>query len=147
MPFVAHIGLCVTDLARSASFYCDLLGFQHCRRLEMGAAEVSDFLSFDPPGHDLKAHYLSLGDFQLELLHYVPSGENRVHDRKMSETGLTHVSLGVDSVSAILARLEEYGGELISTIGETAAMIRDPDGQFVELLEATSAAQERQRTD
>ena len=30
---------------------------------------------------------------------------------------------------------------------EGAAMIRDPDGQFVELLEATSAAQERQRKD
>ena len=147
MAFVAHIGLCVTDMARSARFYCELLGFQHCRRLEMSADQVSDFLGFDPPGHDLKAQYLSLGDFQLELLQYQPAGEDRVRGRAMSETGLTHISIGVESVAAVLARLAEYGGELVATIGEAAAMIRDPDGQFVELLEATSAAQERQRQD
>jgi catechol 2,3-dioxygenase-like lactoylglutathione lyase family enzyme len=147
MAFVAHIGLCVTDMARSARFYSELLGFQHCRRLEMGAELVSDFLAFDPPGHDLKAHYLSLGDFQLELLHYEPAGEDRVRGRRMSETGLTHISLGVENVPAILARLEEYGGELVSTLGDGAAMIRDPDGQFVELLEAKSAAAERERKD
>lgn len=147
MAFVAHIGLCVTDMARSARFYCDLLGFQHCRRLAMGADEVSDFLGFDPPGHDLKAHYLALGDFQLELLAYEPAGENRVRERRMSETGLTHISLGVASVPAILARLEEFGGELVSTLGDGAAMIRDPDGQFVELLEAGYATQERERKD
>lgn len=147
MTFVAHIGLCVTDMARSARFYCELLGFQHCRRLEMGSDLVSDFLAFDPPGHDLKAHYLSMGDFQLELLSYEPAGENRVRGRRMSETGLTHISLGVENIAAILARLEEYGGELVSTLGDRAAMIRDPDGQFVELLEAGYAAAERQRKD
>lgn len=147
MAFVAHIGLCVTDMARSARFYCELLGFRHCRRLAMDSSQVSDFLAFDPPGHDLKAHYLALGDFQLELLAYEPQGENRVRGRRMSETGLTHISLGVESVPAILARLEEFGGKLVSTLGDGAAMIRDPDGQFVELLEATSAAQERARKD
>jgi catechol 2,3-dioxygenase-like lactoylglutathione lyase family enzyme len=147
MPFVAHTGLCVSDIARSARFYSELLGFAHCRRLEMGAEAVSDFLDLDPPGNDLKALYLSLGDFQLELLQYDPAGADRVRIRKMSETGLTHISLGVESVAAILDRLADFGGELVSTIGETAAMIRDPDGQFVELLEAAGAAQERLRRD
>lgn len=147
MAFVAHIGLCVTDMARSARFYCELLGFEHCRRLAMSSAEVSDFLGFDPPGHDLKAQYLALGDFQLELLEYAPQGENRVKGRKMSETGLTHLSLGVDNVAAVLARLEHFGGTLFSKIGDRAAMIRDPDGQFIELLSTEFAAAERARKD
>lgn len=147
MAFVAHTGLGVTDLARSARFYCDLLGFQHCRRLEMPADQVTDFLALDPPGGDLKAVYLMLGDFQLELLLFDPPGGNRVRERRMNQVGLTHISIGVDSVAAVLARLSEFGGELVSSLGDKAAMIRDPDGQFVELLEADYAAEERLRRD
>lgn len=147
MPFVAHSGLGVSDLARSARFYCELLGFQHCRRLEMPADQVTDFLALDPPGGDLKAVYLMLGDFQLELLAFDPPGGNLVRQRKMNQIGLTHISIGVDSVTDVVARVGEYGGELVSALGDKAAMIRDPDGQFVEILEATYAAEERLRRD
>jgi catechol 2,3-dioxygenase-like lactoylglutathione lyase family enzyme len=147
MAFVAHSGLGVTDLARSARFYCELLGFAHCRRLEMPADQVTSFLDLDPPGGELKAVYLMLGDFQLELLAFDPPGGNRVRERRMNQVGLTHISIGVDSVADVVARVSEYGGELVSTLGDKAAMIRDPDGQFVEILEATYAAEERLRRD
>lgn len=147
MSFVAHSGLGVTDLARSARFYCELLGFKPCRRLEMPSDQVTDFLQLDPPGGDLKAVYLMLDDFQLELLAFNPPGSNRVRERKMNQVGLTHISIGVDSVPKVLEQLAEFGGELVSSLGDKAAMIRDPDGQFVEILEATYAAEERLRRD
>jgi catechol 2,3-dioxygenase-like lactoylglutathione lyase family enzyme len=147
MAFVAHSGLGVSDLARSVRFYCELLGFEPCRTLEMPSDQVTDFLGLDPPGADLKAVYLMLGDFQLELLLFDPPGGNRVRERKMNQAGLTHISIGVESVPAVLARLADYGGELVSSLGDKAAMIRDPDGQFVEILEGAYAAEERQRRD
>lgn len=147
MTFVAHTGLGVTDLARSVRFYCELLGFQPCRSLEMPADQVTDFLELEQPGGDLKAVYLMMGDFQLELLLFDPPGGNRVRERKMNQVGLTHISIGVDSVAAVLARLADFGGELVSSLGDKAAMIRDPDGQYVEILEAIYAAEEQLRRD
>ena len=145
MTFVAHTGIGVTDLARSSRFYRELLGFEPCRTLEMPADQVTDFLALEPPGGDLKAVYLMLGDFQLELLLFDPPGGNRVRERKLNQVGLTHISIGVESVQAVLDRLALFGGELVSTLGDKAAMIRDPAGQFVEILEATYAAEERLR--
>jgi lactoylglutathione lyase len=108
----------------------------------MTADQVSDFLGLDRPA-DMKAVYLYLGDFQLELLAFAPAGGNRVRTREMNEAGLTHISIAVDSVPAVLARVADYGGEIVSTIGDMAAMIRDPDGQLTEILEANYAAGER----
>jgi catechol 2,3-dioxygenase-like lactoylglutathione lyase family enzyme len=142
MGFVAHSGLGVSDLARSTRFYCELLGFSPDRELAMTADQVSDFLGLDQPS-DMKAVYLYLGDFQLELLAFTPAGDNRVRERKMNQVGLTHISVAVDSVPDVLAKVADYGGEVLTRIGDMAGMIRDPDGQLVEILEATYAAGER----
>lgn len=147
MSFVAHSGLGVTNLARSVRFYCELLGFEHARTLDMTSEQVSDFLKLDPPGADLKAVYLTLGDFQLELMIFDPPGGNRVRERRLNQVGLTHISIGVESVPAVLDRLADYGGEFVSRIGDQAAIIRDPDGQLTEILESTYAAEERLRRD
>lgn len=147
MAFVAHSGLGVTDLARSARFYCEVLGFEPCRELAMPSGQVAGFLQLDPPGGNLKAVYLMLGDFQLELLQFDPPGENCVRERKMNQVGLTHLSIGVASVPAALARLAECGGEPVSSLGDKAAIIRDPDGQFIEILDGAYASEERLRRD
>jgi predicted enzyme related to lactoylglutathione lyase len=56
----------------------------------------------------------------------------------MNEPGLTHISLSVDDVDDVCARVPEFGGDVIgsSNIG-TAVFVRDPDGQLVELLPMT----------
>ena len=142
MGFVAHSGLGVSDLARSTRFYCELLGFSPDRELAMTADQVTDFLGLDRPS-DMKAVYLYLGDFQLELLAFEPAGGNRVRERQMNQVGLTHISVAVASVPDVLAKVADYGGEAVSRIGDVAGMIRDPDGQLVEVLEEIYAAGER----
>jgi hypothetical protein len=108
----------------------------------MTAEQVTDFLGLDRPS-DMKAVYLYLGDFQLELLAFEPAGGNRVRERQMNQVGLTHISVAVPSVADVLARVADYGGEALTRIGDVAGMIRDPDGQLVEVLEETYAAGER----
>ena len=53
----------------------------------------------------------------------------------MNEPGLTHLSISVDDIDRTLERVAAGGG---SVVAETnlgmAVMIRDPDGQLIELL-------------
>lgn len=132
--FLVHIGIGVTDLNRSVRFYCEALGFIHDRDLAMTHDQVSAFLELTPPGGDLKAVYLYLGDLQIELMQFEPAGMNRVRDRRMNEVGLTHLSIGVPDVPAALERVRAAGGEVATAIDDWAAMVRDPDGQYLELL-------------
>jgi predicted enzyme related to lactoylglutathione lyase len=54
----------------------------------------------------------------------------------MNEPGLTHLSLSVDDIRATAKKAVAHGGTIIeeSDLG-AALMIRDPDGQLIELLD------------
>jgi lactoylglutathione lyase len=130
-----HLGQCVTDLARSKRFYCELLGFTFVREITPPDELSAKLMSLTPP-LAMTALYLARDGLVLELLHYAAPGQTRSYEpRAMNQPGLTHVSLSVDDLPGVLARVAEYGGEVIadSNIGN-AAFIRDPDGQLVELL-------------
>ena len=130
-----HLGQCVTDLDRSKRFYCELLGFTLDREINPPDEGSAALMSLTPP-LALTACYLVRDGLVLELLHFAAAGQTRPYRaRTMNEPGLTHLSLSVDDLDATLAKVPEYGGELVagSNIG-AAAFVRDPDGQLVELL-------------
>jgi len=130
-----HVGQCVTDLARSKRFYCELLGFTLDREINPPDEGSAPLMSLTPP-LALTACYLVRDGLVLELLHFAANGQTRPYRaRTMNEPGLTHISLSVDDLEATLAQVAEFGGEVIpeSNIG-AAAFIRYPDGQLVELL-------------
>ena len=53
----------------------------------------------------------------------------------MDEVGLTHISLSVSDLGAVLAKVAEFGGTVVdAAVSEAMAMIRDPDGQLLELV-------------
>ena len=53
----------------------------------------------------------------------------------MDQVGLTHMSLSVSDLAAVLAMVEEFGGSVVEeTVTEQFAIIRDPDGPLIELL-------------
>ena len=54
----------------------------------------------------------------------------------MNEPGLTHISVCVDDVDAACAKAVELGGTHEADRGfpGMVAMVRDPDGQLIELL-------------
>ena len=130
-----HVGTCVTDLDRSTRFY-EALGFEHQteRDLTPPDAATARLLGIDPPV-GLTAVYLRLDGFVLELLHYSRADNPAGAIRPMNQPGLTHLSLTVDDLPATLRLLESCGGTVVesSDLG-IAVMVRDPDGQLIELI-------------
>jgi predicted enzyme related to lactoylglutathione lyase len=54
----------------------------------------------------------------------------------MPEPGLTHLSVNTDDLEAALARVAAHGGEVLTaTHVGVAVMVRDPDGQLLELIQ------------
>ena len=131
---VTHVGLCVEDLERARRFYTEALGFTFASDLKPADDATGKLLGIDPPV-GLTAVYLTLGTFTLELLHYDRTGNPDFRPRVMNEPGLTHLSITADDLPGTVERVREHGGEVIesSNLG-VAVLVRDPDGQIVELL-------------
>jgi lactoylglutathione lyase len=130
-----HLGQCVTDLERSKRFYCELLGFTFQREINPPDDMSGQLLGLDPP-LAMTATYLGRDGLVLELLHFGAPGQTRPFERRaMNEPGLTHISLSVDDLEGVLAKIADYGGEVIADtdIG-SGVFVRDPDGQLLELL-------------
>lgn len=131
-PIFVHLGLTVADLARSRRFYEDALGFRYDRELHLAADQLQPLLALDRPS-SLHAVYLQLGNITLELMEWQPSPRNMAGQRTFIETGLTHISVAVADLDAALNDVVGCGGAVLSRI-DRAAMVRDPDGQMLELL-------------
>jgi lactoylglutathione lyase len=136
MSVFNHVGHCVSDLGRSRRFYEEVLGFELWRELEVPDAPADRLMRLTPPV-GLTACYLRRDGFVLELLHYSGAGAAALaaRGRPMNEPGLTHVSVSVDDIDATCRQVVEHGGEVLAdtNIGG-AVMVRDPDGQLLELL-------------
>lgn len=131
-----HVGLCVADRERSRRFYEGLLGFQFWWDLELPDEGTAKLLQLAGP-IGVHATYLVRDGFVLELIDY-SKRDVRVQQRVMDHVGLTHMSLSVSDLAAVLAKVEEFGGSVINeTVTPQFAMIRDPDGQLIELLPDT----------
>jgi catechol 2,3-dioxygenase-like lactoylglutathione lyase family enzyme len=129
-----HVGQCVTDLSRARRFYVELLGFSVERELRPPDDLSARLLRIDPP-LGMTALYLARDGFVLELLHFARRGNPPGRPRVVNEPGLTHVSLSVDDLDGVLARVPEYGGEVLhDTHVGVGVFVRDPEGQLVELL-------------
>jgi catechol 2,3-dioxygenase-like lactoylglutathione lyase family enzyme len=92
-------------------------------------------LGLEPPLDHFNV-YLRLGGFVLELLVFrgTPPHAPAVR-REMNELGLTHLSISVPDIPATCEKVLEYGGTVdASTDIGLAVMVRDPDGQLIELL-------------
>jgi lactoylglutathione lyase len=129
-----HVGLCVADRERSRRFYEGLLGFQFWWELDAPDDGTARLLSLEQPV-GLHATYLVRDGLVLELLDYsgrlVQAGAERV----MDQVGLTHISFSVSDLEDVLKQVKDFGGAVVDgTVSAQSAMIRDPDGQLLELL-------------
>jgi lactoylglutathione lyase len=135
---VSHIGVCVTDIERSRRFYRDGLGFQEVAQFEVGlefgaVMEVEGTL-------ELTSVFLRREGVSIELLGY----RNRAVEgdgtrRKMTQLGLTHLSLLVQDVDAVAEHLRGFGGTVLPSTRLSAASgefvyCLDPDGIRIELM-------------
>jgi catechol 2,3-dioxygenase-like lactoylglutathione lyase family enzyme len=135
----SHIGLCVTDIARSLDFYVNGLGFQQAERFEVGAPfhivmELPDTLK-------LTSQFVRKDGIALEFLQYAaPETLGSAERRAMNQLGLTHLSLRVDAIEPAIEKVLAHGGqvhrETYVDAGPAGEFVycTDPDGIRVELM-------------
>jgi catechol 2,3-dioxygenase-like lactoylglutathione lyase family enzyme len=131
-----HVGICVTDLKRSRKFYEEVLRFRYWWELEAPDEGTSQLLQIPTPV-GLRAVYLVRDGLILELLHFSEAEPQPFRQRVMNEPGLTHLSFSIGDIPSVLEKVAPHGGQVITETDMTAAiMIRDPDGQLIELTSA-----------
>ena len=138
---VSHIGICVSDWKRSLRFYHDVLGFRYVHERE-AKGEPSDTL-LRLTGVSLREVCLEREGVRLGLLYYDSPGHTGDGEpRPMNQLGLTHLSLRVGDLDAMLAEIEAAGVRVlrdtrieIPAARTRAAFITDPDGTLIELVQ------------
>jgi glyoxylase I family protein len=142
---MSHIGICVSDWKRSLRFYHDVLRFRYVHELEVKGEPSDTLLGLE--GVALRAIYLEREGVRIELLHYdAPGCVGDGEPRPMNQLGLTHLSLRVDDLDAMLVELAAAG---VRALGDTrieipdarskAVFITDPDGTRIELVQQPGA--------
>lgn len=130
-----HVGHHVADLPRAVRFYREVFGFEELTRLEIPDAIASRLLDV-PDLRGLTSVYLGLDGAVLELLTMDPADGPSTPRRTFRDPGLTHLSFTVEDVAATCDAVRAHGGEVVEAtdVGGLAIMVRDPDGQYLELL-------------
>jgi len=139
---LTHIGICVSDMERSLHFYRNLLGFKYLSRLDVEGEPANSLLELRDV--KLRAEYLERDGTRIELLHFAsPGTQGDGSPSPMNRLGFTHLSLRVDDLEGLLARL---GREDVHVMTATnvynpqfqagAVFITDPDGTRIELVAA-----------
>ena len=138
---LSHIGLCVSELERSVSFYRDALEFQELSALDVSGADADTLLELE--GVKLRAVYLERDGTRIELLQFdAPGCTGGPGPAPVNRLGLTHLSLRVDDLDATVLAVERSGGRCLAAtrienprFQTRAVFVVDPDGLRIELLQ------------
>ena len=136
----SHVGLCVADIDRSLSFYCDGLGFERAETYDLDSTTLAGLdraLEVDEPVR-LRSQMIRHGALKIELLSFAAPGAFGTPSARRNQLGLTHFSFIVDDVDEVAARLVALGGAILpgtrAVLGYDVLFLTDPDGVRVELM-------------
>lgn len=163
-----HLGLNVRDFDKSYDFYTQVVGMTvdtndrpHRSVLESGKGPIT-FIENDREGAfmttgaaveellnatdeiAIKSVHLMLGDFRLQLIHYVNGGGEPV-DLRHNSPGSLHLCFQVDDAHAKLREIESRGDvkvthrvvRIIPTMD--SFYVEDPDGVPIEFLQVVAS--------
>jgi len=139
---VSHFGICVTDLAQSLAFYCDVLGFSLIHRVRVtGDRDTERLLQLEEM--DMELAFIELDHARVELIQFHRPLALTPEPAPFNRCGLTHLSLRVAEFDGVVARLKQAGVAVMEhTAGTHPAsnsrfvFIADPDGTRIELFGA-----------
>jgi predicted enzyme related to lactoylglutathione lyase len=149
VPMVAfsHLALVVEDIDSMTAFYADAFGFRRSEPYAAAGRRVAGLMECDPQG--FRGVFLSGGGLLLELLRYADDPGPRARPRPANKPGFAHISLMVDDLNAVVAKVEMLGGSLrtrldhrfVGPAESTIAMCLDPEGNRIELMVHPSTAE------
>jgi len=138
-----HIAITVSDTTRSLDFYCGLLGLVKVEQHQL-AGEDMDKVNGRTSGR-AQSTRLSAAEtpgILIDLQEYFELPNERA-TAQLGQVGATHFCLSVAGLNGLCDELRGKGVELLSDPVDfelehgsvTVVFLRDPDGNFVELVE------------
>jgi glyoxylase I family protein len=139
----SHIGIGVSDLERSISFYTGVFGFTVLYRMDFEDDEVA--VTMEQEGA-FRSAMLVRGDIRVELLQWVDVPITGGGKKPMTELGFTHLSFRVEDVDGLNEAIVAAGGAVLeqtrTVLGDPAdpdvprlLYLTDPDGTRIELMQ------------
>jgi catechol 2,3-dioxygenase-like lactoylglutathione lyase family enzyme len=142
---VDSVGIPVSDADRAAAFYSEVLSFEKVADREVAGPDYEHL--FGVFGMRLRMVRMRLGDESIELMQFLtPRGRPMPADTRANDRWFQHIAIIVSDMDRAYARLREHGVEHASTApqllpawnpnagGISAFYFRDPDGNFLEVL-------------
>ena len=131
-----HVGIVVSDLEESVSFYRDTLGFDVAAEFTVAGDGIAT--AVDADGVTGEFAHLDAGDGVVELVEYDPAGDDASADA-ITQRGAKHVGFTVEDVEAFYeglpADVDTVSEPRQTESGTRILFFEDPDGNFVEVLE------------
>lgn len=138
-----RVGLTVPDLARTAAFYVEALGFAAAESAREAPPGLAGALGLEDARITLQR--LRLGTQEIELAEFDPPGQPYPVASTSYDLWFQHIAIVVGDMAAAHARVVAHGGAAAitqggpqrlppSSGGVTAWKFRDPDGHPLELI-------------
>jgi glyoxylase I family protein len=132
-----HVAIGVSEIARSVTFYRDLLG---CERVdEVSFAGEGSGRALGVSGEAFDAVLLARDGFRIELVRRVDASGDVTAP---PGAGLSHLAFAVDDLAATLQSLRDRGVTILRetltehAVGVVSCLVRDPDGLPIVLYQA-----------
>ena len=143
---VDSVAVTVSDLDRSLDFYTGVLPFEVVTRTEVSDEAAARL--FGVFGARAEIARLRLGEEEIELIDFLaPEGRPYPPDTRSNDLWFQHIAIIVSDMDAAYAHLRDHGTQHASAGpqvlpdwnpnagGIAAFYFRDPDGNFLEILE------------
>lgn len=146
IPSIAHIGLTISDLSRSITFYRDIMGFTYLGEMTMDGPESAAL--FQRLGCGARVAYLQPKDKSAPLVELIQFTDlpSTPAEPSLFQTSISELCFLTDDIDAEYQRLQALGVEFLSqpqTFDSTAygfgksraVYLRDPDRNILELIQ------------
>lgn len=132
-----HVGVVVSDLDEAVSFYRDTLGLAQVTEFTLADEGIATAIDVD--GVTGNFVHLDAGGSLVELIEYDPVGDACTADA-INQRGAKHLGFAVDDIDDFYETLPEEIDPISPPqsieIGTSILFFRDPDDNFVEVVEA-----------
>ena len=137
---VHHCGITVSNLEEAVEWYSTAFGLKPGLILEVSGPSGEQVLRM--PTHTHRAALLPVGDFEIELLEFIPRGQE--FKGRQDDVGYVYMCFEVEDLDAVYERMSKAGydfhtppmrGEEGQIAGSKFCVMRDPDGKTIEFIE------------
>nr|WP_227357520.1 VOC family protein [Haladaptatus salinisoli] len=132
-----HVGVVVSDLDEAVSFYRDTLGLAIADEFTLSDDGIATAIDVEEVTGDFV--HLDAGGTRIELIEYDPVGDDTTANA-INQHGAKHIGFSVDDIDTFYETLpkdvEPISNPQPIEIGTSILFFRDPDGNFVEVVEA-----------